>query len=252
MPRSIDNEVVVLHHGTTVQAASSIIREGWKLVDPTDTIKRVAAAHEVSPVDIVQDLEKNHRFVPGVGREGTVSFAPNRGDAEHAWAQRAPEVELESLYAVHRIKHTGFDDDLVWLSDLTGHAWVWDQMRADQLAVVSYETCYDEMADLGARVPGPRPVPLPTVELLPLAPEIVYDLPFQPDPNRITVTPVARHLPWDIFAHKLGLSAEEFEQRAQNGDFGVPASTGVRCPGIWVTVRPWWTAEHPDLGRCRH
>jgi hypothetical protein len=38
---------------------------------------------------------------------------------------------------------------LVWNTDVAGRAWVWDQMRADQLAVVSYTTSEAEMVDLG-------------------------------------------------------------------------------------------------------
>ena len=116
-----------------------------------DTVARVAIAHELSPADVTQDLETYYRFVVGERRGRTVSFAPNRGDAEHAWAQRAPEAEWES-WAVYRIKHMTLDDPWLWNTDVAGHAWVWDQMRADQLAVVSYTTSYAEMVDLG----GPR------------------------------------------------------------------------------------------------
>lgn len=143
------------------------------------------------------------------------------------------------------------DDPSDWLSDVAGHTWVWDQMRADQLVVVSYTTSYAEMVDLGARGGGFRETPLPPLKLLNSTttslPEIVYDLPFKPDGDLITVTPVARHLPWDVFAHKLGLSPDEFQRRDENGEFGVPASEGVSCPRIWTMVRPWWTSEHPAL-----
>ena len=44
------------------------------------------------------------------------------------------------------------DDPWFWNTDVAGHAWVWDQMRADQLAVVSYTTSYAEMVDLGKMV----------------------------------------------------------------------------------------------------
>ena len=247
MSQSDENGVVVLHHGTIMQAASSIIREGWKPMDEMDAVAEVATAHDLSPAGVTQHLQKKSESGFHVGRARTVSFAPSRADAEHGWAQRAPEVEFEALWAVYQMKHPTLDDPLCLVSDIAGQAWVWDQMRTDQPAVVSYKTCYTEMIDLGARVPGFRAKPLPPMELLDLAPEIVYDLPFKLDRNRLTVTPIARHLPWDVFAHKLGLGQEEFERCAANGDFGVPASEGVSCLGIWITVRPWWTAEHPAL-----
>jgi hypothetical protein len=181
----------------------------------------------------------------------TVSFATNRGDAEHAWAQRAPEAEWDSLWAVYRIKYMTLDDPRCWNMDVAGHAWVWDQMRADQLAVVSYTTSYAEMVDLEARGFSFGETPLPPVELLTTGsvsfPEIVYDVPFRPDPDRIAITPVARHLTWEVFAYKLGLSPEEFVRRASNGDFGIPASDGVSCPRIRMMVKPWWTSEHRAL-----
>jgi hypothetical protein len=254
MSQPDENAVVVLHHGTTMRAASSIIREGWKPTEVMDTVARVATAHELTLDEVIQDLEKYHRYAPREGRGTTVSFAPNRGDAEHAWAQRAPEAEWETLWAVYRIKHMTLDDPWDWNTDVAGHTWVWDQMRADQLAVVSYTTCYAEMVDLGARGSSFRETPLPPMELLDSPtvsiPEIIYDLPFKPDSDRVTVTPVARHLTWDVFAHKLGVSPDEFRRRAENGEFGVPASEGVFCPRIWTMERPWWTSEHPALAEC--
>jgi hypothetical protein len=213
-----------------MRAASSIIREGWKPVDVMDTVARVAAAHELSLADVIQDLEKYVRYAQREGRGTTVSFAPNRGDAEHAWAQRTPEAEWDSLWAVYRIKYMTLDDPWYWNTDVAGHAWVWDQMRADQLAVVSYTTSYAEMVDLGARGSCFSEKPLLPVDLWELESEIVYDLPFRPDGDRITVTPVARH---------------QFRRRAENGEFGAPASEGVSCPRMPET--PWWTSEHPAL-----
>jgi hypothetical protein len=137
MSQPDENAVVVLHRGTTMRAASSIIREGWKPVDVMDNVARVAAAHELSLADVIQNLEKYVRYAQGEGRGTTASFAPNRGDAEHAWAQRAPEAEWDSLWAVYRIEYMTLDDPWYWNTDVAGHAWVWDQMRDDQLAVVS-------------------------------------------------------------------------------------------------------------------
>ncbi|OBI14929.1 hypothetical protein A5712_29850 [Mycobacterium sp. E2327] len=216
-----------------------------------NNVARVAAAHELSLAEVIQDLGKYYRYAQQEGRGTTVSFAPNGGDAEHAWAQRAPEVEWESLWAVYRIKYMKLDDPWYWNTDVAGHAWVWDQMRHDQLAVISYTTSYAEMVDLGARGGGFGESQLPPLELLnsPTThlPEIVYDVPFKPDGDRLTVTPVARHLPWNVFAYKLGLSPDEFERRADNGEFGPPASEGVSCPRIGNMVRPWWTSDHPAL-----
>ncbi len=149
-----------------MRAASSIVREGWKPVNVMDTVARVATAHELCPADVIQDLEMHKRFVFGAGRGRTVSFAPNRGDAEPAWAQSAPEAEWESLWAVYRIKHITLDDRWLWNTDVAGHTWVWDQMRANQLAVVSYTTSYAEMVDLGARASSFGETPLPPPELL--------------------------------------------------------------------------------------
>jgi hypothetical protein len=137
----------------------SIVRDGWQPTDVIDTVADVATAHDLDPEDVIEDLEKYYRFTLHAGR-GTTSFAPNRRDAEHAWAQRAPEAKYESLWAVYRIKHMRLDDPWYWNTDVAGHAWVWDQMRADQLAVVSYTTCYAEMVELVSMTVGCPPLKL--------------------------------------------------------------------------------------------
>jgi hypothetical protein len=61
-------------------------------------------------------------------------------------------------------------------------------------------------------------------------PEIVYDVPFSPAAGRVAVTPIARHLPWDVFAHKLRLDPEEFQRRAEGGEFGPAGVEGCGVP----------------------
>ena len=150
---------------------------------------------------------------------------------------------------MYRIKHMSLDDPWEWNCDVAGHAWVWEQMRHEDLAVVTYTTTYAEMVELGAGGANFRRNALPPLKLLNSTscsyPEIVYDLPFKPEKDRIAVQPVPRHVPWDVFAHLLGLSPDEFIQRAENGEFGLPASDGIACPRM--PSAPWWTSDHPLL-----
>jgi hypothetical protein len=71
-------------------------------------------------------------------------------------------------------------------------------------------------------------------------PEIAFDLPFRPDPEQLTVTPIERHLAWDVYAHKLGLTPDEFQRRADSGDFGRPASDDAYCENPFAGV--WWNS----------
>jgi hypothetical protein len=70
MSQPDENRVVVLHHGTTMRAASSIIREGWTPTNVMDTAARVATAHGLSPADVIRDLETYQMYTIGDGREG--------------------------------------------------------------------------------------------------------------------------------------------------------------------------------------
>ena len=56
-----EHAVLVLHHGTTMQAASSITREGWKPTNVMDIVARVATAHGLCAADVIHDLETHDR-----------------------------------------------------------------------------------------------------------------------------------------------------------------------------------------------
>ena len=79
-----ENGVFKLHHGTTMSAASAIVRDGWQPMNALDTVERVATSHDLSLTEVADDLRKYVQIRSWRGRGTTVSFAPNQGDAEHA------------------------------------------------------------------------------------------------------------------------------------------------------------------------
>jgi hypothetical protein len=141
-------------------------------------------------------------------------------------------------------------DPYSWNTDVAGHAWVWHQMRSDDLAVVSFTTSYSELIELGAFRHGFQRRPLldhaMLIERWPRLQEISFDVPFRTDQERLKITPVERHLPWDVYAHNLGLQADEFRLRAERGEFGTPASDDVHDEDI-NAERPWWNSTTASL-----
>lgn len=242
---------VILYHGTTLRAANLILDAGWQPLSVTALLDRVAAEHELSASEIVDDLSRHGGYALSEDRGSWASFAPTLAKAEHSWAQRTPEAGWEALWAVYRRKFMSSAEAWYWNTDVAGRAWVWDQMRNEQLAVISFATSHSELAALGAFMHGFQRTPLGSDDLSPevwkILPEIGFDLPFRPDPDRLTISPVERHLPWDIYAHKLGLAPEEFQRRAEKGDFGPSSSETADCQDNPFLVRPWWDAATAPL-----
>lgn len=242
----------MLHHGTTLHAARRIVDVGWQALDVPALIDRLAYAHEVDSAAVRDVLTQWGRFaVVADGRGGNASFTPNAAKVAHSWAQRAPEAVWEALWAVYHLSHPELRRrGEGWASDLTGRTWVWDQMRHEPLAIVSYVTTYSELAALGALLGAGRSKLGPPEQVLPawnnLA-EISFDLPFRPDPSRLVTTPVPRHLPRDVYACALGLTVEEFDRRAERGDFGEPASHGLTLDRTLFVQTPWWDSATAPL-----
>jgi hypothetical protein len=237
---------LILHHGTTLRAASAILRTGWQPQSVTAILDRVAAEHGLSKSEIINDLAKFGRYALQDDRGTWASFTPSLAKAEHSWAQRAPEAEWEALWTAYRIAYMDEADSWHWTTNVAGHTWVWDQMRNEALAVVSVTTSYSEIVTLDAFTHGFQRRPLPARKLLldhwDKLTEIGFDLPFQPELERLTVSPVERHLPWDVYANKLGITPGEFQRRADSGDFGRPASESADYQDHFP-AGPWWNSS---------
>lgn len=236
---------LVLHHGTTLHAARRIVEVGWQALDVPALIDRLAYAYGVDSAAVRGVLTKWGRFaVVADGRGGSASFAPDAEKVAHRWAQRAPEAEWEALWAVYHLLHPSSDaEEKGWDSGLAGRTWVWGQMRHESLAILSYVTTYSELAGLGAlQGPDRRKLGLPE-HILPVwnkLTEISFSLPVRLAPTRLVMTPVPRHLPRDIYACMLGLTTEEFDRRAERGDFGEPASSRLTPDPTPFFQTPWW------------
>jgi hypothetical protein len=243
---------LVLHHGTTLHAARRIVDVGWQALDVPALIDRLAHAYGVDSAAVREVLTQWGRFaVVAGGRGGNASFAPDAAKVAHRWAQRAPEAEWEALWAVYHLLHPSSDaEEKGWDSDLAGRTWVWDQMRHEPLAILSYVTTYSELAEFGAlQGPGRRKLGLPE-HILPAwneLTEISFNLPVRLDPTRLVMTPVPRHLPRDVYACTLGLTIEEFDRRAERGDFGEPASHGLTLDRTLFVQTPWWDSATAPL-----
>lgn len=248
------DELLLLHHGTTLRAANRIVDAGWQTLDVQGLIDRIASEHRVAGASVRELLTQWGRFaVIADGRGTNASFAPSAQKVAHRWAQRAPEAEWEILWAVYHLLHPDTDAELNgWDSDVAGRAWVWNRMRHEPLAVLTFATNYAELAVLDARESSHRMELGPRDDVHSLwtyLTEISFDLPFRPDPARLFVTPIARHLPRDVYAHELGLTLEEFDRRAGRGDFGIPASDGLVLDDNLFVQTPWWdSATAPMIG----
>lgn len=246
------NAPLVLHHGTTLHAARRIADVGWQALNVPALVDRLARTHGVDNTAVCEVLTRRGRFVVVSGdRGGNASFAPNAAKVVHSWAQRAPEAEWEVLWAIYHLLHlSSGTEEKGWDSDVAGRTWVWDQMRHEPLAILSYVTTYSEPSAHGARHGSGRRKLGPPERVLPawnMLTEISFNLPFRPDPTRLVVTPVLRHLPREIYACKLGLAVEEFDRRAERDDFGEPASHGLNLDQMLFVPTPWWDSATAPL-----
>ncbi|WP_139316812.1 MULTISPECIES: hypothetical protein [unclassified Pseudonocardia] len=112
--------------------------------------------------------------------------------------------------------------------------------------MITVRTSLDELRTLRAFTHGFNRKELAPGNLLPdiwhRLPEIGIDSPYRPPSPDLTIIPVERHLPWDVYAHLLGISAKQYEKRATNGDFGPAASDATTFDDIGLE-RPWWNSS---------
>jgi hypothetical protein len=91
---------VTLWHGTTKSAAERIVDQGFDPVDTVAIVGAVARDHGLAETDLLMTLKAVGRFVTVQDRrDDAVWFATSRANA-NKWAQRAPEVRWEALWAV--------------------------------------------------------------------------------------------------------------------------------------------------------
>ena len=235
------SETLSLYHGTTLAAAEQIRAEGWQTRDLTAMVGELAAQHEVAISDVIDDLRRYNRFMLIESDRGRVaSFSPDLETALGSWAQRAPEVEWDALWAIWRIKHSNETEMYHWNLDVPGHAWVFEQMAHHKTAVVEVTVTVDDLFGLGAQVGGFARGPLTPelLQLLPGIPEVSIPLPFEPSAE-VVVHQVERRVGWDVFAHWLGLTREEFIEHDEAGKFG-PSGEGA------FAMNPWWPLSAVD------
>lgn len=149
------SELLHFFHGTTLEAADQIRVGGWQARDLPGMVGELATKHEVPVPDVIDDLRRYNRFMLMEKDRGQVaSLAPDYESAAGSWAQRAPEVEWDALWAIWRIKHSGETEMYHWNRDVPGHAWVLEQMahscrrRADRFLGLRW----DRTAFRGVRV----------------------------------------------------------------------------------------------------
>jgi hypothetical protein len=243
--------MLALFHGTTLASAEQILREGWIVKPPRETVTDVALEYGEDPAIVINELERRDRFAVGERRGEWASFSLDELTTVHSWAQRAPEVRWESLWAIWRLNHPevpyevkgitrgGVTKDVDYLPR-PGVTWVFQQMRHEELAVLKLKISYDSLVKLGATTEGFENKTLPTLrELTSRAPGVAIPAPFRPSRSRVELRRIDRDLPWTVFAELLGLDDEEFQRRDRSGDFGprLPDSVRPRDAEVW----PCWS-----------
>lgn len=244
------SEPIRLFHGTTLEAAEQIRTAGWQARDLLGTVEELAARHEVEVDAVIDDLRRYNRFMFVEADRGRVaSFAPNYETAAGSWAQRAPEVEWDALWAIWRIKYSGETDLYHWNLDVPGQAWVAEQMAPHhELAVVEVALSIDNLLDLDATAGRERnPITPEILEILSFLPEVAVPLPFRPEVE-VRIHHVERRVDWDVFAYWLGLTREEFIARDRAGAFGPSGEDHDGQPRWWPLSVVNAARAHADAG----
>lgn len=230
-----------LFHGTTLDAAEQIRAGGWQVRDLTAMVGQLATRHGVAVADVIDDLRRYGRFMVTERDRGQVaSFTCDPETAAGSWAQRAPEVEWDALWAIWRIKHSGQTAMYHWNQDVPGRAWVLEQMAHQELALVEVRITLEELYERGAMAGGFARGPLTPelASLIPRLPEVSLPLPFRPS-TQITIHQVERRVGWDVFAHWLGVTRDDFIAHEQEGRFGASGE------GLFE-INPWWPLSAVD------
>lgn len=209
-----------LFHGTTSSRAAQIVRDGWRKMSLEAEVDAVAAACGVEADAIWANLRARYRFVDGATRGECVSFATSllMGDS---WAQRAPEIRHEALFAAWRLLHPQLADDAN--AQIDGSVWVLRHMLDDAPAVLRVELTDEQL--LSCREGGFFSSELADLEDLALVwdglPEI--EVPFTVAAELTPeVVAVPRRVSGAVALHLLGLHPDEWVRRAKANEFGVP------------------------------
>lgn len=250
------SSMLMLYHGTTLAAAKRILNEGWTVQPPEEHIGSIARDYGKEPAALLEFLRETNRFATTPTRGNWASFGLNRAIAVRSWAQRAPEVRWEALWAIWRLDHPEIPIEIETMSrgdqvkqvevlPRTGEAWVFQQMHQDPLAVITLTLSYEMLIGFGAKTDGFEHKPLPPVRVLsgqggPQPPGVAIPCPFKPPGSRLTLHPIDHIVRWRVFADVLGLSDEEFQRRDRLGEFGPHTSDGVP-PSSRDEEQPWWT-----------
>ncbi len=199
---------------------------------------------------MIDDLRRYNRFMFVEADRGRVaSFAPNYETAAGSWAQRAPEVEWDALWAIWRIKYSGETDLYHWNLDVPGHAWVTEQMGPHhELAVIEVTLSVDNLLHLDARAGGGRsPITPEILGILSYLAEVAVPLPFRPE-GEVRIHHVERRVAWEVFAYWLGLTREEFIARDKAGIFGPGGDDHEGKPRWWPLSVVNAVRAHADAG----
>ncbi len=213
---------VRLFHGTTLSAARRVEREGWLPRDMREVVADVATEHGREAREVWAELAgQGQAYATQDGRGRWASFALRHDVAALDWAQRAPEIRREALWAVWRLENPGRAAD--WPVHTDGHLFVLRHLADDQPAVVEVSFDYDELVALGAMSGGFHLRPLLPEDMLRAEavriPEVAIPAPLPPPPG-LRVHEVERAVDWDVFALLLGLERDEFVEQAEAGAFG--------------------------------
>jgi hypothetical protein len=138
---------VTLWHGTTKSAAERIVDQGFVPVGTAAIVGAIARDHGLAGADLLTTLRTAGRFVAIQDRrDDAVWFATSRAKANR-WAQRAPEVRWEALWAVWWLNHGGYElIPCPWL-DLDASGWHARQFFADPPAIIEVKVPINRVQD---------------------------------------------------------------------------------------------------------
>jgi hypothetical protein len=230
-------ESVTLWHGTTASAAERIVTEGFRLANPGDIVAETAVEFRVDEHALVELLHKrNNYIVSQVGRADSAWFASSHA-AAIGWANRAPEVRWETLWAVWSLM-----EDTPGVGSEATHprkaAWHLRQFLADLPAVVEVQVPSDAIP-----IPTPRRGPVGSSDenrrslyldmvsqgkipqvALPLAVPVEWVLGYEV---------VERRVPFGAAAGLLRRTCEELDEMVESGEL-------VRFQQLEAPPQRWW------------
>ena len=204
---------VTLWHGTTKSAAERIVDQGFDPVDTAAIVGAVARDHGLAETDLLMTLKAAGRFVAVQDRrDDAVWFATSRANA-NKWAQRAPEVRWEALWAVWWLNHGGFELlPYPWL-DLEASGWHAHQFFTDPPAIIEVKVPINRVQDKYQEPLSPDV--LADIEID--APELSVSHPI-PAEWIVGYEILPREIEFTAAAGILGLEIAELGRRVDSGD----------------------------------